>query len=73
MRYGYDSEYRQRRHGTYGATSSTVSAPLPTNSPYDQVEQPCGGSKFDDEVEEKEADEIVEGRRTSEGSEEEEV
>lgn len=43
--------------------------PRPTPlTPYDQVEQLCGGSKFDGEVEEKEADEIVEGRRTSEES-----
>lgn len=38
--------------------------PLPRSSPltsYDQVEQLCGGSKFDSEVEEKEADKIVEG------------
>lgn len=44
VRYGYDSEYRRRRHGTYGATSSTVLVPSAL-TPYDLVEWPCGGSK----------------------------
>lgn len=34
MRYGYDSEYRRRRHGTYGATSSAAARPpFPTRAP----------------------------------------
>lgn len=37
VRYGYDSEYRRRRHGTYGATSSTILVPS-VLTPYDLVE-----------------------------------
>lgn len=78
MRYGYDSEYRRRRHGTYGATSSAVpSTPVPVPLVLTRCaikwSKRAGVRKFDDEVEEKEAKED-EGRegRSSEGPPEDE-